>query len=291
MTSRRSAQRAREGVRTASGDASSFAALFDTATSQQQWAQTGARLQGTVLRVDQENVVVDIGFKSEGVIPIAEFLSAEGAVTVKRGDRVDVLVECPEDENGRVRLSKRGADGEKVWDEISAACERDEIIEGTLFARVRGGMTVILKGGLKAFLPDDEFEPPPRRALDRLIGQSFQFNVIKFRRKSGTIVVSRRVLLEPQIGCSYPARSNNIVEGDFLNGVVRNVIEYGLFVDLGGIEGLLHVCDLPLERMPPTDFFRVGDELTVRVLKYNPETERVSLGLHDRMSNPGIAVK
>jgi len=265
----------------------SFAALFEASLATQDSIREGEIVQGTVLRVGKDNVVVDIGFKSEGVIPIAEFAGATGELAVKPGDRVDVLVESREDENGLVLLSKEKADKMKVWDEISAACERDEIIEGTISARVKGGLSVTIKGGVKAFLPGSQVDLRPIRNLDKLIGQTFQFKVIKFNKKRGNIVLSRRVLLEKERDQMKARTLETLQEGMVVKGVIKNITEYGAFVDLGGIDGLLHITDMSWGRVQhPSEVFNVGDEVTVKVLKYNAETERVSLGLKQTMEDP-----
>jgi len=265
----------------------SFAALFEASLAAHDNIREGEIVQGTVLRVGKENVVVDIGYKSEGVIPVSEFTGAGGELSVRPGDRVDVLVESREDDNGLVLLSKEKADKMKVWDEISAACERDEIIEGTISARVKGGLSVTIKGGVKAFLPGSQVDLRPIRNLDKLIGQAYQFKVIKFNKKRGNIVLSRRVLLEKERDELKVTTLKNLAEGMITKGVIKNITEYGAFVDLGGIDGLLHITDMSWGRVNhPSELFQVGDEVTVKVLKYNPENERVSLGLKQTMDDP-----
>ncbi len=267
--------------------ANSFAALFEASMAARDDIREGEIVQGTVLRVGKDAVVVDIGFKSEGVITISEFTGATGEVTVKPGDKVDVLVESREDENGLVLLSKEKADKMKVWDDISAACERDEIIEGTISARVKGGLSVTIKGGVKAFLPGSQVDLRPIRNLDKLIAQTFQFKVIKFNKKRGNIVLSRRVLLEKERDQMKARTLETLQENMVVKGIIKNITEYGAFVDLGGIDGLLHITDMSWGRVThPSEVFNVGDEVTVKVLKYNAETERVSLGLKQTMEDP-----
>jgi small subunit ribosomal protein S1 len=266
--------------------ADSFAALFEATMEEQNKVKEGEIVQGTVLRVGKESVVVDIGFKSEGVIPVSEFTGPEG-VTVKPGDRVDVLIESREDDNGLVLLSKEKADKMKVWDEISAACERDEIIEGAISARVKGGLSVTIRGGVKAFLPGSQVDLRPIRNLDKLIGQAFQFKVIKFNKKRGNIVLSRRVLLERERDELKKTILETLQEGQVVIGIIKNITEYGAFVDLGGIDGLLHITDMSYGRVNhPSELFQVGDKVTVKVLKYNAETERISLGRKQTMDDP-----
>ena len=171
-----------------------FADLFEQSLNQE--IKEGDIVQGKVIQVANEHAVVDIGFKSEGSIPLTEFMDAEGNVQLAVGDEVDVFVENCEDDNGLCILSKEKADRLKVWDEISAACERDELIEGTITTRVKGGLSVTIRGGVKAFLPGSQVDLRPVRNLDNFMGQNHQFKVIKFNKKRGNIVLSRRVLLE-----------------------------------------------------------------------------------------------
>src|SRR5205807_684925 len=179
------------------------------------------------------------------------------------------------------------ADKMKVWDEISGACERDELIEGTISQRVKGGLSVTIKGGVKAFLPGSQVDLRPIRNLDKLIGQTYQFKVIKFNKKRGNIVLSRRVLLEKERDQIKTKTLETLEEGKVVKGVIKNITEYGAFVDLGGIDGLLHITDMSWGRVNhPSEVFQVGDEVTVKVLKYNAETERVSLGLKQTQEDP-----
>jgi len=176
----------------------SFAALFEASLGQTDGLKEGDIVSGHVIKVNRDTVIVDIGYKSEGVIPASEFIDTSGKVNVSPGDRVDVLIEAKENDQGLVALSKEKADKLKVWDEISAACERDELIAGTITARVKGGLQVSIRGGVKAFLPGSQVDLRPVRNLDKLIGQTYQFKVIKFNKKRGNIVLSRRVLLEKE---------------------------------------------------------------------------------------------
>lgn len=265
----------------------SFAALFEASVSQADALKEGVIVQGRVIKVSHDVVVVDIGYKSEGVIPASEFVDTSGKIDVNTGDVVDVLIEAKEDDDGLVILSKEKADKLKVWDEISGACERDELIEGTVTARVKGGLSVTVRGGVKAFLPGSQVDLRPVRNLDKLIGQTFQFKVIKFNKKRGNIVLSRRVLLERERNELKAKTLEQLQEGMVVTGTVKNITEYGAFVDLGGIDGLLHITDMSWGRVShPSEVFKIGDEVTVRVLRYNSETERVSLGLKQTMEDP-----
>ena len=267
-----------------------FAALFETSAAQTGGFDTGGEGQivtGTVVQVNRDSVVVDIGGKSEGVISKSEFVDAQGEVRVKAGDRVDVFVESRETDDGLISLSKEKADKMKVWDEISSACERDEIIEGTITQRVKGGLSVTIRGGVKAFLPGSQVDLRPVRNLDKLIGQTYEFKVIKFNKKRGNIVLSRRVLLERERDTMKARTLETLQEGMVLDGVIKNLTEYGAFVDLGGIDGLLHITDMSWGRVNhPSEVFKVGDKVTVKVLKYNAETERVSLGMKQTQEDP-----
>jgi len=265
----------------------SFASLFEASVARADSLREGEIVSGTVIKIGKDSVIVDIGYKSEGLIALSEFTDPGGEVRVSSGDRVDVLVESKETEDGLVLLSKEKADKLKVWDEISAACERDELIEGTITARVKGGLSVTIKGGVKAFLPGSQVDLRPVRNLDKLIGQNYEFKVIKFNKKRGNIVLSRRVLLEKERDELKARTLQNLEEGMVVTGVIKNITEYGAFVDLGGIDGLLHITDMSWGRVNhPSEVFNVGDEVTVKVLKYNAETERVSLGLKQTVDDP-----
>src|ERR671930_148811 len=235
--------------------------------------------------VNEQSGIVDVGYKSEGQIPIAEFTSPRGEVSVKAGDSVEVLLESRENDTGMVVLSKEKADKMRIWDEISAACERDEIVKGTIVGRVKGGLSVDI--GVKAFLPGSQVDLRPIRNLDKLIGKDFEFKVIKFNKKRGNIVLSRRVLLEKQREELKKETLKNLKEGAILKGVVKNLTDYGAFIDLGGIDGLLHVTDMSWGRIGhPSEMFEVGQEVRVVVLKFDPASERVSLGLKQIQEDP-----
>ncbi len=265
----------------------SFASLFEQTVAQSDLQKEGEIVSGTVVQITRDHVVVDIGGKSEGVISLSEFSTGAGIPPVKPGDKVDVFIESRENDDGLVTLSKEKADKMKVWDEISAACERDEIIDGTITQRVKGGLSVTIRGGVKAFLPGSQVDLRPIRNLDKLIGQTYQFKVIKFNKKRGNIVLSRRVLLEKERDQMKAKTLETLQEGMTVKGTIKNITEYGAFVDLGGIDGLLHITDMSWGRVNhPEELFKVGDDVLVKVLKYNPETERVSLGLKQTQEDP-----
>src|SRR5262245_51332836 len=267
-----------------------FASLFETSSAQTGGFDTGGEGQivtGLIVQVTHDAVVVDIGGKSEGVIPHNEIAATDAEITVKAGDKVDVFIESRENDDGLISLSKEKADKMKVWDEISGACERDEIIEGTISQRVKGGLSVTIRGGVKAFLPGSQVDLRPVRNLDKLIGQTYEFKVIKFNKKRGNIVLSRRVLLEKERDAMKQKTLETLHEGMVCEGTIKNLTEYGAFVDLGGIDGLLHITDMSWGRVNhPSEVFKVGDSVTVKVLKYNAETERVSLGMKQTQEDP-----
>jgi len=261
-----------------------FAALYEASLKDHELKE-GEIVKGEVIQVLADHAVVDIGYKSEGTIPIEEFGIKEGKPDVKVGDKVDVLLESCEDDEGLIVLSKEKADKLKVWDDISAACEKDELVEGTIVARVKGGLSVDI--GVKAFLPGSQVDLRPIRNLDKLIGQKFEFKVIKFNKRRGNIVLSRRVLLEKEREALKSETLKKLKPGSILPGIVKNITEYGAFVDLGGIDGLLHITDMSWGRVNhPNQIFSVGDEINVMVLKYDPDSERVSLGLKQINEDP-----
>ncbi len=266
---------------------SEFGLLFEQSLVERGKFKEGDIVSGTVIAVTKDTVLIDIGYKSEGTIALSEFIDGSGETKIGVGNKVDVLLEHSENEDGLVSLSKEKADRLRVWDEISAACERDEIIEGVISARVKGGLSVSIRGGVKAFLPGSQVDLRPIRNLDKLIGQSFQFKVIKFNKKRGNIVLSRRVLLEKARDELKQKTLETLQEGMVVEGIVKNITEYGAFVDLGGIDGLLHITDMSWGRVNhPSEMFQVGDTVQVMVLKYNSETERVSLGLKQTQDDP-----
>jgi len=263
-----------------------FAKLFAESEAKGGQIEEGKVIRGTVIQLSKDYAVIDIGYKSEGQVPINEFVAVPGQEpAVKVGDAVDVLVEARENDSGMVVLSKEKADKMRIWDEISAACERDELVEGVIVGRVKGGLSVDI--GVKAFLPGSQVDIRPVRNLDKLIGEKFRFKVIKFNKKRGNIVLSRRVLLEKEREELKKETLKNLKEGAILKGVVKNLTDYGAFIDLGGIDGLLHVTDMSWGRIGhPSEMFEVGQEVRVVVLKFDPATERVSLGLKQIQEDP-----
>lgn len=249
----------------------------------------GEIVEGSVVLVTKDYVMVDIGHKSEGRIPIDEFIGMDGKATVRPGDRISVYVEEVDGEEGLAQLSKDKADKLRIWDEIDRACERGELIEGLITGRVKGGLTVDI--GVKAFLPGSQVDLRPVRNLEKFIGQRYKFKIIKFNKKRGNIVLSRRALLEKERQELKEKTLKCIEEGSVIDGIVKNITDYGCFVDLGGIDGLLHITDMSWGRVNhPSDLFKVGDEVRVKVLKFDPENERVSLGLKQLADDPWVRV-
>jgi small subunit ribosomal protein S1 len=272
---------------TQDNDANDFEALLAENFEVKESLQEGRIVEGRVVKVGKDHAVIDVGYKSEGEVNIQEFADTKGQISVKEGDRVDVFLETLENEDGLIEVSKEKADRMKVWDEISVACEHDEIIEGTIAQRVKGGLSVSIRGGVKAFLPGSQVDLRPIRNLERLIGETHRFKVIKFNKKRGNIVLSRRALLEQERDDMKEKTLSNLEEGIIVDGIVKNITEYGAFVDLGGIDGLLHITDMSWGRLNhPSELLKVGEKIEVKVLKYNPETERVSLGYKQTQVDP-----
>ena len=234
-------------------------------------------VKGTVLKVTASEVIVDVGYKSEGIIAVQEFLDEHGQVTVQPGDIVDVLLERTEDRDGYVVLSREKAEKMKIWDEVEKAYADKKVVIGRVIERIKGGLAVDI--GVRAFLPGSQVDVRPVRNLDALRGQELRMRVIKVNKKRGNIVLSRKVLLEEENAEKKKHTLETLAEGKVLRGVVKNITDYGAFIDLGGIDGLLHITDMSWGRVGhPSELFKVNDEIDVIVLKYDPATERVSLG-------------
>ena len=269
---------------TTEGSGESFAELYENSLKS---LKEGEVVHGKVLSVDSDFVQIDIGFKSEGLVASWEFMDDDGTILVGPGDEVDVLLEEAEDANGRIVLSKEKADRLKIWDEISRAYKADEPVEGTVVARVKGGLAVDI--GVKAILPGSQVDLRPVRNLENIVNQKLQFKIIKFNKRRGNIVLSRRALLETERKRMRESTLETLAAGMIVDGVIKNLTDYGAFIDLGGIDGLLHVTDMSWGRVNhPSELFHVGDEIKVKVLKFDAETERVSLGLKQIQPDPWI---
>ena len=248
----------------------------------------GQVIQGTIIELAKGLATVDVGFKSEGTIHLQEFPNNGQDLSV--GDVVEVFLERVEDNDGNVVLSKEKANKIKLWDSLVIKHEAEEIIEGTIIAKAKGGLTVDI--GLKAFLPGSQIDLRPIRNLEKLIGEVFQMRIIKMNKKRGNIVLSRRALLEEKRQNTRSETLKKLEEGSLITGIVKNITEYGIFVDLGGIDGLLHITDMSWGRVNhPSEMFSMGDKLDVMVLKFDKEKERVSLGLKQITPDPWVDVK
>jgi len=247
--------------------------------------EEGEVVSGRIISVDRDYVLVDIGYKSEGQIPIQEFIGENGAVKAAPGDIVEVMVEWWDDDDEVVILSKEKAEKIKVWDEIKRAYDDGGTVEGVITNRVKGGFSVDI--GVPAFLPGSQADLRPIRNLDEMVGKTFEFRVLKFNRKRSNIVLSRRIILEEEREAARTKTLSAIEEGKVMKGVVKNITEYGVFVDLGGVDGLLHITDISWGRVKhPSDLFSVADEITVKVLNLDLEKERVSLGMKQLSPDP-----
>ncbi len=245
----------------------------------------GEVVKGRIISVDKDHVLVDIGYKSEGQIRIHEFRDENGEIKAEIGDEIEVMVEWWDDEEERVVLSKEKAANVKVWEEIKRVYDADETMPGTIQSRVKGGFSVDI--GVQAFLPGSQADLRPIRNLDDLVGKSFEFKILKYNRKRSNIVLSRRVILEAEREAKRAATLASIHEGKVVDGTVKNITEYGVFVDLGGVDGLLHITDISWGRVKhPSELFSIGDEITVKILNLDLEKERVSLGMKQLSEDP-----
>jgi small subunit ribosomal protein S1 len=252
--------------------------------------EEGQILRGTVIDITPDHVTVDVGYKSEGQIPMQEFLKRDKKVDVKIGDRIDVFLEKKESEEGLLTLSKEKADRITIWRDITRSCREGEVIEGEIVGKVKGGLSVDI-GRIHAFLPGSQIDLKPVRNLDALIGQRLKFKVIKFNRKRNNIVLSRRVLLDEERKQLREETLKNLKEGDILEGTVKNLTDYGAFIDLGGMDGLLHITDISWGRIGhPSEKLSVGDRIRVKVLHFDHEKEKVSLGLKQALPDPWESV-
>jgi small subunit ribosomal protein S1 len=263
-------------------DEESFQKLYEESLKS---VEEGEIIKGVVISFDEDFVTVDIGYKSEGQIPTSQFRTEDGEISVKQGDEIDVYVEKKEIEGGLLVLSKERADKVRAWREVNDACREGAIVEGQIIGKVKGGLSVDI--GITAFLPGSQVDIRPVRNLDRFIGQKLEFKVIKCNQKRNNVVLSRRTLLEERRKELRAQTLGSLQEGQVLDGVVKNITDYGAFIDLGGIDGLLHITDISWGRIShPSEKLSVGDRIGVKVLNYDPDTERVSLGLKQTATDP-----
>ncbi|MDO8433089.1 MAG: 30S ribosomal protein S1 [Candidatus Binatus sp.] len=269
-----------------SGGENDFEALMEESLKA---PRSGDVLVGRVLLITRDSVIIDINYKCEGQVPLAEFLDHEGHPTVKEGDEVDVYFEGTETDNGTVILSHAKAEKFKVWRELDRAFQTETPVEGVVLGKVKGGLKVDI--GVPAFLPGSHVDIRPARNLDRYVGQRGRFQILKFNRARGNVVVSRRSVLERERASLKEQTLKVLEEGVILEGTVKNITDYGAFIDLGGIDGLLHITDMAWGRLQhPSEVLKVGDKVKVVVLKYDPERERVSLGMKQIMPDPWTKV-
>ncbi len=246
--------------------------------------EEGTITEGRVVAMTKDKVVIDIGYKSEGMIPTDQF-SSEELQNLKVGDPVQVYIEECEDADGNLVLSKEKADKMKIWEELETLYKEEKSIEGKIVSRIKGGMMVDI--GVKAFLPGSQIDLHPVRDLDGLVGKTFPLKIIKINHRRGNVVVSRRVLLEETRDKKRQTTLATLKEGQLIQGTVKNITDYGSFIDLGGIDGLLHITDMSWGRVGhPSELFTVGDKAEVTVLKYDRETGRISLGLKQKSADP-----
>jgi small subunit ribosomal protein S1 len=246
----------------------------------------GDIIRGRVLKVLGAEVVIDIGYKSEGVLPVHEVTGYDGKITVKPGDELDVYIERLENNSGYIVLSREKAERMLVWDRIEAAFKADEPLAGRVIERVKGGLAVDV-GGVKAFLPGSLIDTKPVKNLDALRGHEYKFKIVSFDKKRNNVVLSRRAIVEVEQAAAKADTFSRLQEGQHTHGVVKNITDYGVFVDLGGVDGLLHITDVSWGRVNhPSEYFNVGDEIEVVVLKFDPTAERVSLGYKQKSQDP-----
>jgi small subunit ribosomal protein S1 len=266
-------------------DSGSMEALMDMYEESFKRFAEGEVVTGRIISVDKDHVLVDIGYKSEGQIRIHEFKDNEGNVKAEVGDKVEVMVEWWDDEEERVLLSKEKAENVKVWEEIKKSYDEEGTIEGVITNRVKGGFSVDI--GVQAFLPGSQADLRPIRNLDELVGKRYTFKILKYNRKRSNIVLSRRAILEAEREAKRAATLAVIEEGKILDGIVKNITEYGVFVDLGGVDGLLHITDISWGRVKhPSELFSIGDPIKVKILNFDMEKERVSLGMKQLSPDP-----
>src|SRR3989454_497192 len=266
-----------EQLKTGSPEKAAMASMYDQTF---QNFEEGSVIEGTVVAVKKDAVIVDIGYKSEGIISAEEFTPQELAALTP-GTRLPVYIEEREDSEGNLILSKEKADKMKVWEDLERIYKEEAIVEGRIISRIKGGMMVDI--GVKAFLPGSQIDLHPVRDPEQLIGKTFPMKIIKINQRRGNVVVSRRLLLEESRDQRRQRTLANLTEGQLVNGTIKNITDYGAFVDLGGIDGLLHITDMSWGRIGhPSEIYMIGDRVEVMVLKYDRETGRVSLGLKQK---------
>ncbi|MDD2335584.1 MAG: 30S ribosomal protein S1 [Geobacteraceae bacterium] len=250
----------------------------------------GEIVEGVIVQIDPDYVLVNIGYKSEGCIPLDEFMDENGQLTAKVGDSVKVLFEKKENIRGYIVLSRKKAEREQIWVHIEEAVDSGALVEGKIIANVKGGLTVDI--GVPAFLPASQVDVRPIGNLEKLIGQSFQFKVVKVNKKRGNVVLSRRAILEEERDKLKTDTLATLTEGQVREGIVKNITDYGAFIDLGGIDGLLHIVDMSWRKLShPSEILKIGETVSVKVLKYDKEKEKISLGIKQTIPDPWLVVE
>jgi small subunit ribosomal protein S1 len=270
----------------------SFAALLEESLRSRDSFE-GTVVQGTIVGIDNDFAMIDVGLKSEGRVSLREFDGPSGKATLKVGDTVEVFIERLEDKNGEAMLSREKAKREESWVALDVAFQKQERVTGVIFGRVKGGFTVDLNGAI-AFLPGSQVDIRPVRDVTPLLGTPQPFQILKMDRSRGNIVVSRRAVLEESRAEARTELVSSLKEGQILTGVVKNITDYGAFVDLGGVDGLLHVTDIAWRRVNhPSEALQIGQSVKVQVIRFNPETQRISLGMKQLEADPweGVAAK
>ncbi len=263
-------------------DFGSFEEMYEESVKD---VKVGGVVKGKVIQINPDSAVIDIGYKSEGQVPLNQFTDAQGNCTLKVGDEVDVFLERYEDENGNIQLSRIKAERLKVWEDIKRIYDEELSIPGTITGKVKGGLSVDI--GVPAFLPGSQIDLKPIRNLDKLIGETFDFRVLKHNQKRNNVVISRRALLEKEREALKEVLLTKLQEGAVLQGIVKNITDYGAFIDLGGLDGLLHITDISWGRVNhPSERLTVGSEVTVKIIKYDEEKQRVSLGMKQLKEDP-----
>ena len=251
----------------------------------------GSVVRGFVIGMEGDAVIIDVGLKSEGRVPLKELTTPGQEPDVNIGDEIEVYVERMEDKNGQAMLSREKARREEAWGVLEASFEKQERVTGVIFGKVKGGFTVDLSGAT-AFLPGSQVDIRPVRDLGPLMGTPQPFQILKIDRRRGNIVVSRRAVLEESRAEARSELVSNLQEGQVLQGVVKNITDYGAFVDLGGVDGLLHVTDIAWQRIShPSEALQIGETVEVQVIRFNPETQRISLGMKQLQSDPWESVE
>ena len=267
----------------------SFAELLDQ-SFQEMTSLEGSVVSGKVLSIEKDMILIDVGLKSEGRVPIREFGNNEDELNIKAGDQVEVFIERLEDANGQAILSREKARREESWVNLEKALEKQQRVNGVIFGKVKGGFTVDLEGAT-AFLPGSQVDIRPIKDLGVLMGTPQPFQILKMDRRRGNIVVSRRAVLEDSRAEARTELVANLEEGQVLQGIIKNITDYGAFVDLGGVDGLLHVTDISWKRINhPSEALQIGESVKVKVIKFNDETQRISLGIKQLTEDPWLKV-